>query len=280
MIVKAKAFAPASIANVAVGFDILGFSFPTVGDTVTVTRLLEPKVIVTKVSGVISDAIPKDANKNTAAVALEALRISEGLSYGFSIEIEKGIPLSSGMGGSAASAVAAVVAANSLLERPLNQQKLIEYALQGEAAASGSIHADNVAPCMMGGLCLAVTHDPPNIIQVPVPKEILVVLVHPQLQIDTKTARSILKRDLMLSEHVHQSARLGGFVAACFLNNIPLISTTMLDLIVEPQRKTLIPGFSEAKKKALSLGAIGFSIAGSGPSVFAWVVGLENANRV
>ncbi|MDR3606383.1 MAG: homoserine kinase [Oligoflexia bacterium] len=280
------AFAPATVANVAVGFDILGFSVDGVGDEVTVSVLETPgKVEVIEISGVVTD-LPKQSSKNTAAVALHAMIDDLGLPHGFSIRIKKGIAMGSGMGGSAASAVGAVVAAGALLTRldppfrrkPLLEAKLLEYALQGEKAASGAIHGDNVGPCLKGGLTLILPSM--AMVSIPTPRDVFALLVHPDLEIETRQARGILKKEVPLSQWVEQSSWLGGFLAGCFKSDLELIRASMKDVVIEPQRAQLIPGFSELKAEALKLGALGFSISGSGPSVFAWVPGKELAENI
>jgi len=268
---SATAFAPASVANVVVGFDVLGFAFGAVGDRVTVTRTAEAGLVrVVAVDGVVPD-LPTDARRNTASVALLALVDAVHPRCGFDVAVHKGIPLGSGMGGSAASAVGAVVAANALLDESLPRESLLGYALAGEQAASGAPHADNAAPCLFGGLVAVVAGDVPRVVPIPVPARVLCVLVHPHLTIETRAARAVLRREIPLGEHVRQSARLAGFLAGCFHDDLELIARSMEDLVVEPQRAGLIPGFAEAKAAALGAGALGFGIAGSGPSVFAWV---------
>jgi homoserine kinase len=276
---RATAFAPATVANVAVGFDLLGFSMGHVGDKVTVERVDAPTVTVAGITGAVTE-IPRDPDKNTAAVALQAMIKELALPFGFKISIEKGIPLGSGMGGSAASAVGAVVAANALLDRPIPPLELLKFALAGEAAASGSVHADNIAPCLFGGLTLCFSVDPLRIVPIPTPPELMCVLVHPHLKIETRHARSILKPTLLLREHVRQSANLAAFISACHRNDFELMSASMIDLVIEPQRASLIPGFYDAKNAAVEQGALGFSISGSGPSVFAWTASRNAAERV
>jgi homoserine kinase len=282
---RAIVFAPATVANVAVGFDILGFAMGVVGDRVTATRTADPgQVTIESITGVVTE-LPKDPKKNTATVAVQALITqaqNEGraLSHGFSIAIEKGISLGSGMGGSAASAVGAVVAANALLEQPFSKEQLLEFALAGEEIASGSRHADNVAPCLYGGLVLVPTLDPLRVVFIPVPQEINCVLIHPHLRIDTREARALLKPEIALSTHVRQSGMLAGLIAGCFKGDFDLIGNSLKDLMIEPQRSILIPGFKEAKEAALEQGALGFSISGSGPSLFAWTASKNAAERV
>jgi homoserine kinase len=281
---SATAFAPATVANVAVGFDILGFAVEAAGDEVTVTVSERAGVrveAVTDTTGTLPHgAIPTDASENTATVGLIKLCEDLRLDYGFDVSIRKGISLGSGMGGSAASAVAALVAANSLLERPLQKESLLAYALVAEKVASGAAHPDNAAPCLFGGLILMLSADPARHVQLPVPTGLLNVLVHPHVRVDTRDARGILKDSVPLKDHVRQSANLGGFIAGCFRDDLELIRSSLSDVIIEPQRAGLIPGFAEVKAAALREGAIGVSISGSGPSVFAWVDSEGASERV
>ena len=277
MMKSATAFAPATIANVAVGFDILGFPIDAVGDKVTVSKIDEAgKVEIEKITG--DSQIPKDATKNTATVGLIKLCKDLKLKHGFRVSIEKGIPIGSGMGGSAASAVGAIVAANALLEKPLSPEKLIAYALEGECVASGSKHADNIAPCLLGGLVLSRSLD--QFVRIPFPADIFCVLAHPDVRIDTREARGILKTEVSLKDHIRQSANLAGFLAACFKDDVALLRSSLEDFIIEPQRAHLIPGFKEVKAAVLKAGALGFSISGSGPSVFAFAAGRAEAANI
>lgn len=284
---SATAFAPATVSNVAVGFDILGFAVEQVGDRVTVSKTDEPSVTVGEVEwgDTVGAAqahadLPSDPARNTATVGLLALREDLQLPFGFRVSIRKGIALGSGMGGSAASAVGGVVAANALLERPLDAAALLRYALLGEEAASGAVHADNVAPCLFGGLTLVTSVSPPRCVRLPVPRGILAVLVHPRVRVDTRTARGLLRPDVPLADHVRQSASLAGFVAGCYTDDLGLVSESFRDLVIEPQRAPLIPAFAQVKAAALAAGALGASISGSGPTVFAWVNTPEVAERV
>ena len=266
---SATAFAPASVGNVAVGFDILGHSVAALGDRVRVQRRDEPGVSVRSITGVVQ-GLPLDAERNTAGMAALALQRELGLPFGFELDIEKGIPLGSGLGGSAASAVAAVVAAAALVERPLDRTQLLKFAMQGEAVASGSVHVDNIAPSLFGGLVLTVGIDRPQVRQIPVPDAIRCVLVHPHMVLETRAARAILKNSVELSDVIWQTANLAGFLAGCYTSDLPLIRESLLDVIVEPQRQALIPGFSDVKQAGLAAGALGGSISGAGPTVFAW----------
>ncbi|MGB5131301.1 MAG: homoserine kinase [Steroidobacteraceae bacterium] len=268
---SATAFAPASVGNVGIGFDILGHAFPVIGDHVRATRNARPGVSITRISGIAGE-LPTEATRNTAGKAVISLADALGLPFGIDLAIDKGIPLGSGLGGSAASAVAAVVAANGLLERPVSRLELLKHALQGEAVASGSMHADNVAPSLFGGLVLTVGTDNPQVTQIPVPSRIRRVLVHPRLYLATREARSILSPDVKLPDVVRQTAKLAGFLAGCFTNDLLLIRHAFDDVLIEPQRARLIPGFTDVKRSAMEQGALGCSISGAGPSVFAWCV--------
>ena len=263
------AFAPATVGNVAIGFDILGHTFPAIGDRVRATRSARTGVRITGVTGVAGE-LPTDVERNTAGKAVLSLAVALGMSFGVDLEIDKGIPLGSGLGGSAASAVAAVVAANALLEQPVSRLELLKHALQGEAVASGSLHADNVAPALFGGLVLTVGTDDPEVRQIPVPSGIRCVLVHPRLFVSTRDARAILSPVLKMPDVIRQTANLAGFLAGCFTNDLPLIRHAFVDVLIEPQRARLIPGFADVKRAAMESGALGCSISGAGPSVFAW----------
>jgi len=265
---RVTAFAPGSVANVAIGFDILGFSVDAVGDRVTLLRRPEAGVTIRAISGVVQE-LPLDAAKNTAGQAVLALLRERDPGFGFDMWIEKGIPLASGLGGSAASAVAAVVAANAMLEDPLTRIELLKVAMEGEAVASGSRHADNISPSLFGGLVLTVGIDEPRVKQIPVPEEIHAVIVHPHLQVSTKEARAILSRTVQLSDFVWQTANLAGFISGCYTNDLDLIKASMVDVVIEKQRKVLIPGFSDVRASALREGALGCSISGAGPTLFA-----------
>jgi len=199
-----------------------------------------------------------------------ALQRELGVRYGIELEIDKGIPLGSGLGGSAASAVAGVVAAASLLDTPLERTQMLQFAMQGEAVASGSVHVDNIAPSLYGGLVLTVGIDDPQVRQIPVPPGVRCVIVHPHMVLATKDARAILRSTVDLSDVIWQQANLAGFLAGCYTSDLRLIRESLLDVIIEPQRQALIPGFGDVKQAAMSDGALGCSISGAGPSVFAW----------
>ena len=266
---EATAFAPASVGNVAVGFDVLGHSVAAVGDTVRARQISERAVRIAAIDGVVK-GLPLEAGRNTAGVAVAALVETVGLDHGFELTIEKGIPLGSGLGGSAASAVAAVVAANALLAKPLDKLALLKCAMRGEQIASGALHVDNVAPSLYGGLVLTVGIDDPNVKQIPVPDVVRCVLVHPHIELPTRKSRQVLKTRVALSDVIWQQANLAGFLTGCFTGDLNLIRVSLEDVVIEPQRRLLIPGFQSVKAAALAHGALGCSISGAGPTVFAW----------
>ena len=274
------AFAPATIGNVAVGFDVLGHAIVGPGDRVTVTLTDSDGIEITDVSGVVSD-LPTDPYDNTASRALLRMIEDNEIAQGISLSIDKGIPLGSGMGGSAASAVAAVVAANAVLGLDLDPLTLIGYALDGEALTSTARNADNVAPCMLGGLILSnmgTVGAELQCISIPVPDKLIAVVLHPNIEIQTRAARKILGDTVSLRSHVQQSAAHALLIAACYENNLDLIGSCLEDIVIEPQRKSLIPGFDDAKAAALDHGALGCSISGSGPAVFAWCRSADSQN--
>jgi homoserine kinase len=267
--VAATAFAPASVGNVAVGFDVLGHSFQAIGDRVSARRIAEPEVRITSITGATVD-LPREAERNTAGMAVLSMVRELQLDFGVELAIEKGIPLGSGLGGSAASAVAGVVAANALLPQSLSRLELLNVAMKCEAVASGAVHVDNIAPSLFGGLVLTVGIDNPNVKQIPTPANVRCVLVHPHMVLSTRAAREILNRSIDLSNVIWQSANLAGFLTGCFTSDLRLIRESLEDVIIEPQRKVLIPGFDAVKQGAMQNGALGCSISGAGPTVFAW----------
>jgi homoserine kinase len=286
---SATAFAPASVGNVAVGFDLLGHALVGAGDRVTVTVADHGTVKITAITfaGIDPIALPAEAARNTAGRALLDLLSHlhenglEAADLGFDIAIEKGIALGSGMGGSAASAVAAVVAANALLTTALPIDALYRYAVGGEALASGAAHGDNVAPMLLGGLTIApaISEGIITPVRVPVPKWLHVALVHPHFVLETKTARAALAGDYPLSAFVHQSENLALVLAGLYTNDAGLLRRGLRDGLIEPRRAPLIPGFSAVKQAALDHGALGASISGAGPSVFGWFASEADATR-
>jgi homoserine kinase len=268
---RATAFAPASVGNVAIGFDILGFAVDALGDRVTVARRERPGVAISAIVGTEA-SLPLEPESNTAGRALLALHRALALDFGLEMQIEKGIPLGSGLGGSAASAVGAVVAANALLASPCGKLELLKFAMEGEAVASGSVHVDNIAPSLYGGLVLTVGIDHPRVKPIPVPPGVRAVIVHPHMFLSTREARAILRRSVDLSDFVWQTANLAGFISGCYTSDLDMIRASFEDVVIEPQRQALIPGFSAVRQAAMSAGALGCSISGAGPAMFAWAL--------
>jgi homoserine kinase len=263
------AFAPASVGNVGVGFDVLGHAIAGVGDSVTLRRRAQPGVVIAEVSGLLTD-LPREPESNSATRPLLRIAAEHGIRDGLVVLLHKGIPLGSGMGGSAASAVAAVVAADALWELSLDHSTLLQYALEGESAASGAGHPDNAAASLLGGLVLTEPGMPPRCTRLPVPDGVACVLCHPALEVRTRDARRILAPTVSLEGWVRQSGWLAGFIAGCVRNDLAQVGRCLQDEIIWPQRAGLVRGATEALAAARSAGALGGSLSGSGPSVFAW----------
>lgn len=275
------AFAPASIGNVAVGFDMLGLALADVGDRVMARRIDTDKVVVAEVRGPDGNrhpALSTKADENTASIAAQALWDAHGGEGSVELKILKGVPLQSGMGGSAASAVAAAVATNALLDRPLMNEALLVYALEGEKYASGGVHADNIAPSLLGGLILCPHQLLPDVIRLPTPDGVTAVLLHPDLQVNTKQARRGLATDYSMQEWLQQQGFLAGFIAACASGDIDMIGRTLRDVIIEPQRSVSVACFDVVVAAAKRAGALGCSLSGSGPSMFALCRDSDAAN--
>ena len=263
----ATATAPATVSNVAVGFDILGFSLGQPVDRVTVRRSADKGVRLVDTSGEAD--LPGGVEENTATAGLVEMVADLKLDFGLEVSVEKGVPMRSGLGGSAASAVAGVVAASAVLDRPLSLPQRFHYALLGEQRVCGRRRADNIAPAMLGGLTLIRSIDPLDVVRLPVPHQLEAVVVEPEVQVEVRKARALLSDTVDREDFVVQTANLAGFVAGCFEHDRELIGRSLKDLIFEPQRAHLIPGFAQVKEAALAQGALGSSIAGAGPSVFA-----------
>lgn len=274
---SATASAPSTVGNVAVGFDVLGHAVAALHDLVTVAISDTPGVRVRESSSL---GLPTEPTANTAGAGLSRLASDLDLPFGLEVSIQKGIPLGSGMGGSAASAAAAIVAASALLPRPLEPHELLRYGMYGEQAATGSFHADNLAPCLLGGLVLCTPTDPPEVVRIPVPPELRCVLVLPALRLDTRDARRVLPTTVPLHMHSRQAAALAGVIAGCFSGDLELVGRSLEDALVEPHRAPLVRGFPAAKASAIDAGALGCSLSGSGPSLFAWCAGDHVAGEV
>lgn len=270
-------FAPATVANVSCGFDLLGFALEGVGDRMKISTNNLGCLRITKIA---NQNLPTQPEKNVAGVAAKALLDALECPQGFDIEIEKNIKPGSGIGSSAASAAGAVAGINKLLGNPLTTQELVGFAAKGEALAGGTEHADNVAPCLLGGFTLIQSYAPLRVITLPTPADLYAVVLHPQIEVKTSDARNLLKQQVLLKNAVQQSGYLGGFVAALFKNDYELLSASLKDILVEPSRSVLIPSFDDLKAIALQNGALGFGISGSGPSVFSLCKGSSTAENV
>jgi homoserine kinase len=272
MAATVTAFGPASIGNVAVGFDMLGLALSGVGDRVSATRCNGSGVVVAEVRGIDGELHPylsTNTDENTASISAQALWDASGESGGVELKVYKGVPLQSGMGSSAASAVAAVVAVNALLPESLPIAALLPYAIEGEKYASGGMHADNVAPSLLGGLILCPPVLFPETIRLPTPAGVSAVLLHPNLQVNTAQARRSLARGYSMQQWISQQGYLAGFIAACAANDIEMIGKTLKDVVIEPQRAAAVSCFEAVTNAAKRSGALGCSLSGSGPSIFA-----------
>ena len=264
---KVTAFAPATVANVSCGFDILGFAVDGLGDKVTVGLSENPGLRVIRIEG-DQGRLPYELEKNTCTVAIRAMLSQLDFKGGLEVELVKGLPLGSGMGSSAASAVAALVAANHLLGNPFSKLELLPFAMEAEAIACGAGHADNVAPALLGGFVLIRGYDPLDVIRLNVPSGLYCTLLHPHLELNTADSRSVLKKNVSLKDAIIQSGNIAGVVAGLFQEDMDLISRSLNDVIAEPSRSVLIPGFDEVKKGIKEVGALGCGISGSGPTLF------------
>lgn len=272
-----KVFCPATIANVSCGFDVLGLALDSVGDEMTVRKIPEKGIRISKIVG---QELPLEAEKNVAGVAGLALLDKSDYEGGFEVEIDKRIKPGSGIGSSAASSAGAVWAMNELLGRPFSKLELVQFAMQGEKLASDVAHADNVAPAIYGGFTLVRSYEPLDIVPIPIPSELYATVIHPQIEIKTSDSRKILKTTISMQQGIQQWGNLGGLIAGLFQDDYDLIGRSLHDHIVEPIRSILIPAFDDIKANALSAGALGSGISGSGPSIFALSKGEAMANKV
>lgn len=269
-----KIFSPATVANVSCGFDVLGFCLDTVGDEMIIRKTAEKCIRITKIEGY---DLPFETEKNVAGVSALALYNDAKPDFGFEIEIYKKIKPGSGIGSSSASAAGSVFAMNELLGKPYNKTQLTNFAMKGEALASGSEHADNIAPALFGGFTLVKGTSPLEVLQLPTPDNLYVTIIHPQIEIKTSEARAILPKEVPLKDAITQWANVGSLVHALHTDDYELIRRSLEDVIVEPYRSQLIPHFSDVKRAALNYGSLGCGISGSGPSIFALSKGIGTA---
>ncbi len=274
-----KVFAPATVANVACGFDILGFAVDSPGDEVILKPKSKPGVTISKITG-DEGKLPRDSEKNTVSISIISLLEYLKSDQGFQIELNKKMPLSSGLGSSAASAVAGVFAANEFLGRPLKKEELLPFILEGEKIACGSGHADNAAPALYGGMVLIRSYTPLDVIRISSPENLFCTLIHPKIEIKTEDARRLLKKQIPLKDAVTQTGNIAGLITGLIQKDFDLISRSIEDVIVEPVRSILIPGFQEIKNAAIKDGALGCSISGSGPSIFALSKSDRTAKKI
>lgn len=272
-----KIFCPATIANLSCGFDVLGLCLDTVGDEMIIRKTAEKGIRITKIVGA---DLPLATENNVAGVAGLALLETVNTDFGFEIEIYKNIKAGSGIGSSAASSAGAVFGINALLGYPYPTKELVQFAMQGEKLACGNAHADNVAPALLGGFTLVRSYNPLDIIKIESPSELYATVVHPQIELKTSDARSVLKQTVSLKSAIMQWGNVGGLVAGLYTKDYELIGRSLHDEIVEPLRSVLIPGFDLIKQAALENGALGSGISGSGPSIFALSKGKETADKI
>ncbi|MBM3825905.1 MAG: homoserine kinase [Verrucomicrobia bacterium] len=276
---EVRVFSPATVANVACGFDVLGFAIERPGDEIVAYLSSKPGLRITCITG-DDGRLPLDPAKNTAGVAAQGLlRHLARPELGVELEIHKKMPFGSGLGSSAASAVGGAFVINHLLGSPLSRRQLLPFVVAGEAAADGAWHADNVAPCLLGGITLIRSNAELDVMDVPIPDRLWAAVVHPDIVVLTKVAREIMPRQVQLETSTQQSGNLGGLLCGFFKSDYGLIGRSLRDFIAEPHRQRLIPEFYRAKRAAMEAGALGFSISGAGPSVFALCEGEETARR-
>ena len=272
-----KLFCPATIANLSCGFDVLGLCLDTIGDEMIIRKVAEKGVRITKIIGA---DLPLKTEENVAGVAALALLYEVETPFGFEIEIYKNIKAGSGIGSSSASAAGAVFGINELLGKPFSRNELVRFAMKGEVVASGSEHADNVAPALLGGFTLVRSYTPLDVIRIESPNELFATVIHPQIELKTSEMRAVLQPMISLKSAIVQWGNVGGLIAGLYSNDYDLIGRSLHDEIVEPLRGKFIPHFEEIKKASLNAGALGSGISGSGPSIFALSKGIENAEKV
>ncbi len=272
MTTRVRAFAPATVSNLGPGFDVLGLALTEPGDTVEGELRDEPGVEIVEVSGA-TVPLSLDPTDNVAGIAAASvLERSAGLgpTRGIRLRVRKGIPIASGLGGSAASSVAGAVVANELLGRPFSPHQLVESALAGEQRAARSAHGDNILPCLLGGIVLLRSLAPLDVVCLPVPAALHLAVVHPHCLVSTAEARALLDgRQYPLASSIGNVANIAAFVAALYRDDLRLLGRSIVDHLVEPVRASLIPGFARVKRSAVAAGALACSISGSGPTMFA-----------
>lgn len=263
---KVQVFAPASVANVGPGYDTFGFAIEHLGDVITLTKRSDDKLHILKSDGA---DLPTDPKKNVATVAIQSLLDSLESSQGFDVHIKKLFKPGSGLGSSASSASGAVYAANKLLGSPYTDDQLLEFALEGEALASGMIHADNVAPSLLGGFQAVRSYEPLELFRIPTPEDLRVLIIFPDVEVKTSEAKGLVPKELAVKDAREQWGNVGALIHAMHSADYKLMRHAITDRIAEPVRKKLIPHYGQVKQYAMDHGAVGFNISGSGPSMFA-----------
>lgn len=275
-----RVFAPATVANVVCGFDILGFAVDAPGDEVIMRKKDEAGVVITKITG-DDGRLPLEASKNTVSASVQHyLRHINRTDIGVEIELHKKMPIGSGLGSSSASTVAGLFAINTLLGNPLTQMELIPFAMKGEELACGFGHADNVAPALLGGFVLVRSYEPLDIIKLPYPESLYCAIIFPDVDVPTRDARQMIRSKVLLKDAVKQWGNVAGLVSGLFMKDIDLIGRSMKDVLVEPVRSILIPDFYILREMAMEMGAVSFGISGSGPSVFSFTRDEETARKI
>ncbi|MFQ3575359.1 MAG: homoserine kinase [Cytophagales bacterium] len=274
-----RVFAPATVANLVCGFDVMGFAVDAPGDIIEMKLEEHNEVIIEEIHG-DGGKLPKEADKNTVSISVLHFLNHLGIKKGVSIKLFKQMPLGSGLGSSSASTIGGVFAINELLGRPLKREELLPFAMEGEKLACGAAHADNVAPALLGGFVLVRSYDPLDVVKLPKMDGLFCTLINPHITVNTKDARAILPKNITLEDGVKQWGNIGGVVAGICLNDKLLLTRSLEDYIVEPVRSKLIPGFDDAKKSALEVGALGGGISGSGPSIFMLSDNEETAQKI
>jgi len=272
-----KIFAPATVANISCGFDVLGLCLESAGDEMLIVKSKQKGIKITKITG---QDLPLETSKNVAGVAALALLEQLDLDFGFEIEINKQIKPGSGIGSSAASAAGAVFGINKLLGSPFSKLQLTIFAMQGEKLAGGTAHADNVAPALFGGFTLVRESKPLDVISLPTPDDLYVVILHPQIEIKTSEARAILPNEIPLSLAIKQWGNVGALVSSLYTNDYDMLSKALKDHIITPYRSELIPYYTEVESLVLTNDALGFGISGSGPAMFSLVKGKAKAKQI
>jgi len=275
---KVKIKSPATVANISCGYDILGLCLDGPFDEIEILKIKENKIIIESIKSDFSD-IPTDPRKNTGGMPAISIHENLKLDYGFKIKIKKGIPLFGGLGSSAATAAGVVYGINKLLGNQFSNNEMIAYALEGEKISSKTPHADNIGPCLLGGLVLIKSMNPLDLINIPI-GGLYITVIHPDIKISTKMAREILPTSIKMHDAVKQWSNIAGLTYGFTVNDYNIIKRSMEDVIVEPVRSKLIPGFDKIKNSAIKEGALGCSISGSGPSIFAISKNIKDAEKV